>query len=148
MRTVGIYNSIARLLAIAVLFSTVAPVSVFAQDTPLKSTIVISSHTTGGVVSSGNKGMDGTDGADGKPGENGSAGADGVSTMNREGNSFAFSGSEVVTGTSSAQAVISSTTVLAEGSEDQEAAKSLLAELQETLLSLQIIVAKYVSLLL
>lgn len=145
----GIYNSIARLLAIAVLFSTVAPVSVSAQeDASLISTIVFSSHTTGGVVSRGTDGKDGADGADGKPGENGSAGADGVSTMNPEGNSFAFSGSEVIAGTSSAQAVISSTTVLAEGSEDQEAAKSLLAELQETLQSLQIIVAKYVSLLL
>ena len=57
--------SVSSLLAIALVFSTVAPVSVSAEDTVKISNTVESSISTGGNSSRGADGTDGRDGTDG-----------------------------------------------------------------------------------
>ena len=67
------------MLAFVAVFSTVAPVSVFGEDTALITNVVFTSNTTGGQT-----GTQGTNGQDGKPGQDGQSGTSGASIVSKK----------------------------------------------------------------
>lgn len=163
MKTVGMNKEIFVLLAIAVLFSTVAPVSASAQETSFITNVVFTQNSSGGKISVG---ADGQDGQDGKAGEDGKSGAHGTSVINSNGGASAqiesiVNGIKVLDiaeerslqddATSSEVFATSSSRVEINGdlinTEDHTSSPSALFALQEALLSLQLMFAKYVSVL-
>ncbi len=144
MQCVGNYKKILVLLAITAIFSTVAPVRVFAENASLITNVVYSSQNTGGISVNGADGQDGERGQDGKNGESGQDGADGkaggngASVVNPEDSS---SVSVIHTATSSkvgAQANVESTNSV-------DSSFGALSALQEALFSLRLMLVTYVS---
>ena len=73
----SIKGEILTLLVITAIFSTVAPVTLWAETVEITNEARSSSNTGGQSSANGQDGQDGQDGADGKAGRSGSAGADG-----------------------------------------------------------------------
>lgn len=165
MKCVGMNNRILALLAIAAVFSTVAPASVQAEDVQFITNVSYSSHTTGGVSSQGKNGTDGKDGADGK---DGTAGASGGSVINIGNNTasvkigstangaevFEYQNTEIAPeGSSSASLHTASSSTVEAHASLQSSSSSTASEggvflaLKEKLASLQLMLVTYVSLL-
>lgn len=156
MKKVENSKKICMLLAIVLLFSTVLPVSASAEDSSFIMNVVTSSHSTGGKTSAGSNGSDGIPGADGQPGSSG------ASVINIDDNSTV----SIQSSTNNAQTLdiqesedSTKDVYQASGSEvavlkDEEINKTsgssegILSALRQTLLSLQLILANYVSVLL
>ena len=164
MNRIKMNKGIFVVLATVTFLSTVAPVSVSAEDASFITNVVFTEQNSGGKVRNG---QDGQDGKDGTSGEDGKAGANGSSVINSNGSASVHIES-IVNGvkvldinevrpslyniaTSSEVYVSTSSELLVNkdliNTEDQTVPSEALRNLQGALLSLQLILAKYVSVL-
>jgi len=163
MKLVGNFKKIFAMLAIAAVFSTVAPVQVFAEDEELITNFVYSSQNSGGIRV---QGKDGQDGEDGKKGQDGKSGSNGQSVINVTGDTNAsmqiesakgtnsvkietshnVSGDTSSTSTTTKHSATSSQTTTSTSLYSSSSTGTFLA-LQEALFSLRTVILNYVSLL-
>lgn len=165
------YKRLFVLLAIVAIFSTVAPDSVFAEDTSLITNVVYSSQSTGGISQKGADGQDGErgqDGEDGKKGQDGQPGKSGSSVSTEDGKSSPSLGTKVApqevkvlnivktqsshdeesfvfaTHTATSSAVVAQI-ALQKNTNGDESSVSVFSELKEALLSLRLMLVTYVN---